>query len=482
MERLSYKTLGETGRDDYFLERAPERVLQFGEGNFLRAFVDDFFDIANEKAGFNGKVVVVSPIEGPLLPKFREQDCLYTLYLRGMEEGKKVEERRLISVISRVLDATKEFGEVLSCALNPELKFIVSNTTEAGIVFRDTDRFDDPEHGSYPAKLTRFLYERFEKCGGEYAEGFVLLPCELIEENGKNLRRCVLQYAELWDLGGKFEKWLGERNTFCSTLVDRIVPGYPKDDALRYTDENGYEDALLDAAEPFGFWAIEGDGDLNDVLPFKKAGLPILVTPDISFYKKRKVWVLNGGHTTMCTTALLAGLETVGECMEDRDILGMLEKSEYGEIIPAAPLPEKELMDFAGKVMDRFRNPFIRHMLMSISLNTTSKWRARVLPSVKNYLAKYGRLPEALLFGFASNLMFGISGRFEVKDDPEVLEFFEKHRDDAPDELAKAYCGEESFWGEDLGLIPGFAEKVTDNIRNMRTLGVREALRKVLQK
>lgn len=480
MKRLNYQTLKETGSRDYYLENAPERVLQFGEGNFLRAFVDDFFDLANEKAGFNGKVVVVSPIYGPLLPKFREQDNLYTLYLRGSVNGEKVEDRRLISVISRCLDATLEFDRVLACALNPDLRFIVSNTTEAGIVFSAEDHYDDPEHSSYPAKLTRFLFERYEKCGGEDAAGFVILACELIEENGKNLLKCVKQYADLWKMDPGFVRWVEEKNNFCSTLVDRIVPGYPKEDAARYTIENGYEDNLLDSAEPFGFWAIEGDDSLNDVLPFRKCGLPILVTPDITFYKKRKVWILNGSHTTICAAALLSGLETVGECMEDTDIFAFLNKTLYEEIIPSAPLPKEELLSFAEKVSDRFRNPFIRHMLMSISLNTTSKWKARVLPSVKHYFEKNGKVPQALLFGFTSNLMFGISGKFEVKDDPEVLRFFREHREGNASELAKAYCSNVDFWGEDLSAIPGFTETVEKNIENIRSVGERAALKKIL--
>lgn len=480
MERLSYKYLQDSNSKDYYLKDAPEKVIQFGEGNFLRAFVDNFFDLSNEMSGFNGKVVVVTPIHGPMQEKFEAQDSLYTLYLRGMEDGQKVEKRRLISVISRVLDATCQFNQVLECAKNTDIKFIVSNTTEAGIAYKDTDKFDDPENSSYPAKLTRFLLKRYEECGKENAPGFVLLPCELIEENGKNLKKCMLQYCDLWNLDAGFKTWVENNNHFCSTLVDRIVPGYPRDDVERYTNENGYEDQLLDAAEPFGFWAIEGDAKLNDVLPFMKAGLPILVTPDITFYKKRKVWVLNGGHTSMTTAALLSGLETVGECMADPDVSSFIKKAIYEEIIPPAPLDTNELIKFADSVMDRFKNPFIKHQLMSISLNTTSKWKARVLPSLHHYIDKNGSLPKALVFGFTCNLMFGISGKFEVKDDKEVLDFFAANKDKSDEDLALAYTTNKEFWGENLDEINGFTNAVIENIKNIKTLGAREALKKAI--
>jgi len=480
MKTLSYEYLKNSNSKDYYLESAPEKVIQFGEGNFLRAFVDDFFDLANEQSNFNGKVVIVTPIHGPMQEKFNKQDCLYTLYLRGMENGKKVENRRLISVISRVLDATQEFDEVLKCALNPDLKFIVSNTTEAGITFKDSDKFDDPENSSYPAKLTRFLLKRYEECGKEKAQGFILLPCELIEENGKNLKKCILEYCDLWKLDNNFKSWVENSNTFCSTLVDRIVPGYPKDDVDRYTNENGYEDNLLDAAEPFGFWAIEGDESINDILPFMKANLPILVTPDITFYKKRKVWVLNGGHTSMTTAALLSGLSTVGECMNDQDVSAFIRKAIYEEIIPPAPLPTDELVKFADSVMDRFNNPFIKHQLMSISLNTTSKWKARVLPSLHHYIDKYHKLPKALVFGFTCNLMFGISGKFEVKDDQEVLDFFNNNKNLDVNKLALNYTSNVSFWGENLDEIEGFTNMVIENINSINSLGARQALKKVL--
>lgn len=479
MDKLNYSTLKSIGSSDYILPSAPERVIQFGEGNFLRAFVDYFFDLANEYGGFNGKVVVVTPNSGRNIPKFAAQDCLYTLYLRGVENGRTVEQRRLISVISRCLSGPDQFDEILKCALNPELKFVVSNTTEAGITFRDTDSLDAIGAAAYPGKLCRFLYERYSKCGMENAAGFILMPCELIEHNGEALKERLVQYGRHWGFGDGFETWLNEKNIFCSTLVDRIVPGYPKEDAARYNAENGYEDDLLDTAEPFGFWAIEGDKAINEILPFRRAGLPILVTPDISFYKQRKVACLNGGHTAMTCAGLLCGLETVGQCMEDEDVSRFLHEAVYNEIIPANALPQDKLIEFSDSVMDRFRNPFVKHELMSITLNTTSKWKARVLPSLRGYTEAFHKLPKHLCFGFAANLEFGVCGRFEVKDDREVLDFFAAHKDDDVEKLCMAYCKETSFWGEDLSAMDGFVDALITNIKNIRALGAKEALRQL---
>lgn len=482
MEQLSYAALESLAFGGYYLKDAPERIIQFGDGNFLRAFADSFFDLANELSGFHGKIVVVTPNSGRNVAKFTAQDGLYTLYLRGMENGEKTEQKRLISVISRCINGVDDFAQVLSCAQNAELKFIVSNTTEAGICFRDSDRFDAPGTAAFPGKLTRFLYERYQTLGLGKAPGFLILPCELIEHNGETLKECVKEYAGLWGLGSGFAAWVEESNVFCSTLVDRIVPGFPKDDAARYAQENGYTDALLVAAEPFGFWAIEGDSALNDVLPFAKTGLPVLVTPDITFYKQRKVRVLNGGHTSMTCAALLTGVETVGQCMEDRDISRFLRRAVYDEIIPASGMPQDVLCSFADAVMDRFRNPFIRHELISITLNTTSKWRARVLPSLKAYMQTFGTPPVCLCFGFAANIVFARCGKFDVKDDPDVLAFFAEHGGDAPAELCRRFCARTDFWGEDLNLLPGFADTVTENLNAIACLGARAALQAVLEK
>lgn len=477
MERLSYAALKARGGTDYVLEQAPERVLQFGEGNFLRAFADYFIDVANERSGFHGKVVAVQSVSGSAVrEKFEAQDCLYTLYLRGIENGRKVEKRRVISCISRCISAAEAFDAVLACARNPDLKYIVSNTTEAGIVCREGDRIDAPGAAAFPGKLTLLLLERY-RCMPD--NGFVLLPCELIEENGKNLLACVKKYIALWALPADFAAWVEEKNVFCSTLVDRIVPGYPKD-AAALNAANGYEDSLLVSAEPFGFWAVEGPARLNDELPFAKACLPVLVTGDCTPYKQRKVRILNGAHTSTVYAGLLCGLETVGEMMADPTLRTYLETEIAREIIPTLDLPRAELDAFAASVIERFQNPFIRHELIAITLNSTSKWRARVLPSVTEYLKRTDGLPRLLTLSFAAYAGFFRCGRFDCKDDREVLEFFSAHREDSAGALMDALCAQELFWGQDLRAIPGFLAAVTGGLTAIQTQGMRAAMEAVL--
>ena len=398
MNKLSYQTLKEKEFTGYLLKEAPERVIQFGEGNFMRAFVDFFIDNMNEKADFNSKVVLVQPI-APIPGAFdlkdaiNEQEGLYTLYLRGCENGEKVNKKRIISCVSRCLNAYTDFDAVMACAENPQLRFISCNTTEAGITYDPTCRFEDRPASSYPGKLTQFLYHRFQTFGSQPGKGFLILACELIDDNGKELEKCVLKYASQWNLGQDFIQWLQKENTFCSTLVDRIVTGFPRTEAPALNEENGYEDNVMDTGEIFGFWVIEGPQSIRTELPFEKAGLPILVTDDHKPYKQRKVRILNGAHTSMVLGAYLAGQDIVRDCMEDPTIQGFMNKAIYDEIIPTLTLPKEELQDFAASVTERFRNPYIDHALLSISLNSTSKWKARVLPSLKAYA--YQKPPPA---------------------------------------------------------------------------------------
>ena len=482
MNTLSYQTLQEQGYSGYLLKDAPERVLQFGEGNFLRAFVDHFIDVANESVGFNGKVVVVQPIRNEAMrSRFVQQDGLFTLYQRGIEHGEQVDRKRVISCISRCLCAEDDFASVLACAENPDLRYIVSNTTEAGIVFCETDQFEHAASAAFPGKLTRFLFERFERFGGSNESGFVLLPCELIDNNGLALKTCVMKYIDLWKLSPDFAFWVESANEFCSTLVDRIVPGYPQN-AAALNEENGYVDNLLDSCEPFGFWAIEGRESLNDELPFVKIGLPVLLTPNCTPYKQRKVRILNGAHTASVCAALLCGLETVGEMMDDAPLRTYIDSAIQNEIIPTLDLPRTELDEFAASVIERFLNPFIRHELMSITLNSTSKWCARVLPSVREYRVRTGKLPPLLIFSFAAYASFLQSGNFPAKDDAEVLEFFAAHKTAGNAVLMRALCAQESFWGANLTAIEGFLFAVITELDAITNLGARAALEAVLRK
>ncbi len=500
METLSYSVLEKTGYDGYLLKDAPEKVLQFGEGNFLRAFVDYFFDVMNEKAGFNGKVVLCQPIAPGLADKINEQEGLYTLFLRGFENGQKVNQKRVISSVSRCINPYQDFDALLDCAKNPDLRFISCNTTEAGIAYDPSCQFTDRPANSYPGKLTQFLYERFKHYGQEKGKGFVILSCELIDNNGKELEKCVLRYVEQWNLGAEFEKWVKEENIFCSTLVDRIVTGYPRNEAEDICKELGYVDNILDTGEIFGFWVIEGPESLKKELPVEKAGLPILICDDHKPYKQRKVRILNGAHTSFVLGAYLAGQDIVRDCMNDEVINKFMNQTIYDEIIPTLTLPEEDCKDFAAAVTERFKNPFIDHALLSISLNSTSKWKARVMPSLKGYVDKFGKLPACITASFAFYIAFysgksmseeGLVGErltgkeggnsYTIKDDQPILEFYLAHRDDDAKTLTHAVAGNTDFWGEDLTLIPGFEDAVAAYLEEIRTVGTYEVMKKLVK-
>ena len=486
MEQLNYEVLKKTGYDGYILEKAPEKVLQFGEGNFLRAFVDDFIDIANEKAGFNGKVVLVQPIAQGLTELINKQEGLYTLYLRGSEKGVKVDDKRVISAVSRCINPYGDWDKVLEVAKSDDLEIIVSNTTEAGIVHDTESAFDQTPPVSFPAKLTRLLYERFT--AGK--PGIVMLSCELIDNNGKELLKCVNQYIDDWKLSEDFRRWVNEENIFCSTLVDRIVPGRIRDpkEVEALAAANGYDDPLTDVGEVFGIWVIEGPDGLEDRLPFKKAGVPVIVVPDVTPYKKRKVRILNGAHTGFVLGAYLAGYDIVRDCMHDDTVLGFMNQMLYDEVIPTLPLDKKDLEDFAQAVQDRFNNPFVNHELMSISLNSTSKWRARNMPTFLDYVKEKGELPPCLTASFAAYVAFYSNGiqelndkglvcrrpkgnEYTVSDDRWVLEFYYAHRNDSPEDLVRAVMTNTEMWGQDLTEVPGFEKEAVRILKQIREEG-----------
>ena len=496
MEQLNYRVLKKTGYDGFILEKAPEKVMQFGEGNFLRAFVDDFIDIANEKAGFNGKVALVQPIAQGLTELINKQEGLYTLYLRGSEKGVKVDDKRVISAVSRCINPYGEWDKVLELAKSDDLEIIVSNTTEAGIVHDTESAFDQAPPVSFPAKLTRLLYERFT--AGK--PGIVMLSCELIDNNGKELLKCVNQYIDDWKLSEDFRRWVNEKNIFCSTLVDRIVPGRIRDskEVEALAAANGYDDPLTDVGEVFGIWVIEGPDGLEDRLPFKKAGVPVIVVPDVTPYKKRKVRILNGAHTGFVLGAYLAGYDIVRDCMHDDTILAYMNQMLYDEVIPTLPLDKKDLEDFARAVQDRFNNPFVNHELMSISLNSTSKWRARNMPTFLDYVKEKGELPPCLTTSFAAYVAFysndiqelndkGLVCRrpkgndYTVSDDRWVLEFYYAHRNDSPEDLIHAVMTNTEMWGQDLTEVPGFEKEAVRILKQIREEGALAAYKACLK-
>ena len=493
MEKLSYKTLSESNYNGYILKDAPEKVLQFGEGNFLRAFVDYWFDLLNEKTGFNGKVVVSQPIEQGLADMINDQEGLYTLFLRGSENGQKVNKKRVISSISRCLNPYKDYDALMECASNPELRYIVSNTTEAGIAYDPTCQMTDKPASSFPAKLTAFLYQRFLN----KLPGFVILSCELIDHNGDELKKCVGQYIDQWNLGSDFKKWNDSENIFCSTLVDRIVPGYPRNEAASICQELGYQDNLIDTGEVFGFWVIEGPQSIMQELKFDKAELPIIVVDNVTPYKQRKVRILNGAHTSFIMGAYLSGQNIVRDCMKDEVIHGFMNKTIYDEVIPTLDLPKDDLEQFASDVTERFSNPFVDHLLLSISLNSTSKWKARCMPSLLEFAARNnGKLPKCLTFSFAAYLCFYHNGQekadnsligkryndtYEIKDDADVLDFYYDHRCDTLEELTHAVIDNEKFWDDSLKKLDGFEAEVIDDLKLIEKLGMYEAIKQIIE-
>ncbi|MCL5289615.1 MAG: tagaturonate reductase, partial [Firmicutes bacterium] len=355
----------------------PERVLQFGEGNFLRAFVDWMFHQLNKEGLFQGRVVVVQPQsrdQGPA-DKLNRQDGLYTLILHGYQDGRVAEKREIITAISRGINANVDWQAVLRCAGDPAIEFMISNTTEAGIAYDPGDKVTDAPPRSFPGKLTAYLYHRFCHFQGNRAKGMIILPCELIDRNGDNLKAIVLRLAANWGLPEEFRQWLKEANFFLNTLVDRVVPGYPREEAGRLAGELGYRDEFLVTGELFHLWVIEGPEYLKEKLPFHQAGLNVIWTDDMTPYRTRKVRILNGAHTGTAAVAFLSGIDTVREAVEHPRTGRFLRDLIFAEVIPATSLDQEMLTEFAGEVLQRFRNPYIVHRWLSILLNTTSKYK-----------------------------------------------------------------------------------------------------------
>ena len=417
----------------------PEKVIQFGEGGFLRGFADWMIHRINQKSDFNGSVVVVQPIEMGLCDMLSEQNCIYTHLCRGVEGV----ETDVIDVISRCVKPYESFDEYLKLAENPDFRFVVSNTTESGIVFSSEDKATDAPPKSFPAKLTLLLKKRYELGLG----GFVFLPCELIDRNGDNLKRCVLQYADLWELGDGFKAWIENENVFTNTLVDRINTGYPKGEEL----ELGYEDKMVNTSEFFHLWVIETEHDLESELPFSCADLNVIVTRDkLEMYRTRKVRILNGAHTSLVPYALLSGFDTVKSCIDDEGMREHVRKCVFDEIIPTLDLPKDELESYAASVIERFSNPYIKHYLSSIALNSVSKFKIRVFPSILEYINRYGKTPEALVFSLAKLIEFYKNG--EPNDAPEIINFIKTH-------TVREILANKDFFGEDISFLTEEIEK-----------------------
>ena len=415
-----------------------EKVIQFGEGGFLRGFADWMLQIVNEKTDFNGGVTVVQPIENGMCDMLSAQNCVYTHVCRGVEgvDIKKVD------VISRCVKPYDDFDAYMALAENKDYRFIISNTTEAGICYESGDKITDRPAKTFPAKLTQLLKKRFDL----NLPGFVFLPCELIDKNGENLKKCILQYADLWNLGDGFKAWIENDNIFCNTLVDRINTGYPKDEKI----EVGFEDNMINTSEYFHLWVIEGYNGLFDEIPFDKCGLNVILTDNLAMYRTRKVRILNGAHTSLVPYALLSGLDTVKSCIDDKTMNEHIRKCVYEEIIPTLDLSKEELTEYADNVLIRFANPYIKHYLSSIALNSVSKFKVRVLPSVLEYIKRFDKMPETLIFSFAKLIDFYRTDM--TNDDADVTAFMKTAS-------VKEILANDALWGEDLSFLEEEVQK-----------------------
>ena len=479
MERLNRKTAPQA-------KRYTEKVIQFGEGNFLRAFIDWIIWKTNQKTDFNGSVVIVQPIEKGMVEWLNEQDGLYHLNLQGLLDGKPVDSVDLIDVVSRGLNPYTDFKAYLALAEQPEIRFVISNTTEAGIAFDPACKLEDAPASSYPGKLTQLLYHRWEHFKGAPDKGLIIFPCELIFENGKHLKECIRQYIDLWKLGPDFAAWFENSCGVYSTLVDRIVPGYPRDNAAELCERAGYDDHLLDKAEIFHLWVIEAPKEVAAEFPADKAGLNVLFVPSEAPYHERKVTLLNGPHTVLSPVGYLSGLNTVKECCEDPEVGKFVHRVMFEELLPTLNLPEEELLKFANDVMDRFRNPFVKHFVTSIMLNSFPKFKTRDLPGLKTYLERKGELPKGLVLGLAGICTYykgGKRGEDEIvpNDDPKIIELL-KNLWATGDvrKVAEGVLADEFIWGENLNAIPGLTDLLTSDLALIQSQGMRAAVKTVV--
>lgn len=479
MERLNRKSAPQA-------KQYTEKVIQFGEGNFLRAFIEWIIWKTNQKTDFNGSVVVVQPIEKGMVSWLNEQDGLYHLNLQGLQNGQPVNSLDLIDVISRGLNPYEDFEAYLKLAEQPEIRFVISNTTEAGIAFDPACKLTDKPASSYPGKLTQLLYHRFQYFKGAADKGLIIFPCELIFENGKHLKECIREYIKLWNLGEEFSAWFENACGVYSTLVDRIVPGYPRDNAAELCERAGYDDHLLDKAEIFHLWVIEAPKEVAEEFPADKAGLHVLFVPSEAPYHERKVTLLNGPHTVLSPVGYLSGLNTVKECCEDPEIGQFVHKVMYDELLPTLNLPEAELLQFAGDVVERFRNPFVKHFVTSIMLNSFPKFKTRDLPGLKTYLERKGELPKGLVLGLAGICTYykgGKRGEDEIvpNDDPKIMELL-KNLWATGDvrKVAEGVLADDFIWGENLNAIPGLTDLLAADLAIIQAEGMRAAVKSIL--
>lgn len=490
------KTINETIEKVY--GKYPEKILQFGEGNFLRAFVDWMIDKANRDGIYHGSVVLCQPISQGLKDKINAQDGIYTLAMRGSENGQPVENIEVITSVSRCINPYENYDALMELARSADLEVVISNTTEAGISYHEGDKLTDCPPVSFPAKVTAFLYERFRTFNGSMEKGLLFLPVELIDNNGAELKRLVLKYAEEWGLGEAFTNWVTSANEFTNTLVDRIVTGYPRDEISYFENKLGYKDQIIDTSELFNLWVIEGNEKWKEIFPVHKTDANIIWTDDVKPYKKRKVRILNGAHTSTVLAAYLAGYDIVKDFMDDDTIRAFMNCVIYREVIPTLDLPKEELESFASAVNDRFANPYIKHKLLDIALNSCSKFNARCLPSLLDYVTAKEDLPKCLTFSLAAFIKFyqgewkdgsyigkrSDGTEYMLRDDEDVLHFFSQAWESGnAEKAARAVLSNKNFWsGKDLTEIVGLKDAVTGYLKEMETKDIREIIAELIKK
>lgn len=464
----------------------PTKVIQFGEGNFLRAFVDWIIWKTNQNTDFNAGVVVVQPIDKGMVDVLNEQEGLYHVNLQGLDKGEAVNSVEMVDVINGGLNPYTDFEGYLSLAENPDVRFVISNTTEAGIAFDPACRLSDKPASSYPGKLTQLLYHRYNHFNGDHSKGLIILPCELIFLNGKELKKCIYQYIELWQLPEGFKMWFEQSCGVYCTLVDRIVPGYPKDTISQIHERIGYEDKLVVKGEVFHLWVIEAPESVAREFPADKAGLNVLFVESEAPYHDRKVTLLNGPHTVLSPVGYLSGLDTVKECVEDGEVGAFVRKVMYEELMETLDLPKAELQTFADSVTERFLNPYVKHFVTSIMLNSFPKYKTRDLPGLKTYLERKGKLPEGLVLGLAAIITYyrgGMRGDVEIvpNDDPAIIELLRGlWASGDMDKISEGVLGAEFIWGEDLNEISGLTDLLKEYLRVIHNDGMRAAVRKVI--
>lgn len=456
----------------------PERIVQFGAGNFLRGFADWIIEQLNAQASFASSVVVVKVTPQGKYDALDAQDGLFHVHVEGIQYGVPVNQTHLITCVNRCVYPYENYGTYQALARQPDIRFLISNTTESGIQFNADDQVGDQPPASFPAKLALFLYERYQHFAGAADKGCIIIPTELIEDNATKLREMILRYAEQWQLEAGFSEWVSEHNLFCNTLVDRIVPGFPAARKSLFLDELGYDDQMILMCEPYHLWVIEAPQSLKDEIPVDKTNLNIKIVDSATPYRLTKVRILNGLHTSMLLIGSLLGLETVRACIEHPVLGAFLRTEAYQEIIPATDVPQAELEQFTADVFDRFRNPSIEHKLSSIALNCTAKIKVRLIPTIQDYVNGRQALPQRVVLALAAFIQF-YKGEWQgrtlpLSDDPQVTAWFREQWQSAPSNvmLVNAVLGNQALWERDLTLIPGLQTQVAHYLTQIADVGI----------